>query len=118
MEIFLSFQNFNSRKKVTSGRVFFQWSRSILLSWCTNFLEQYFLWQFPLNFFDYNNILISVKNDAGHISVNTVRATVRATVRVTVRVLNLVIAARGNFTFNLILTVKTSLLGFSIPLTN
>ena len=31
--------------------------------------------QFPLNFFDFNNILISMKKDAEHISVNTVRAT-------------------------------------------
>ena len=31
--------------------------------------------QFPLNFFDFNNILISIKKDAEHISVNNVRAT-------------------------------------------
>ena len=35
-----------------------------MLSWCTYFLEQYFLCQFPLNFFDYNNILISMKKAA------------------------------------------------------
>ena len=33
----------------------------------------YFLCQFPLNFFDYNNILIFMKKDAEHISVNTVK---------------------------------------------
>ena len=31
------------------------------------------LCQLPLNFFDYNNILISTKKYAEHISVNTVR---------------------------------------------
>ena len=30
--------------------------------------------QFSLNFFDYNNILIFMKKDVEHISVNTVRA--------------------------------------------
>ena len=43
--------------------------------WCTNFLEQHFLCQFPMNLFDYNNILISMKKDTEHISVNTVRPT-------------------------------------------
>ena len=36
---------------------------------------QIFLFQFPLNLFDYNSTLISKKKYAEHISVNTVRAT-------------------------------------------
>ena len=39
------------------------------------FPKQYFLCQFPLNSFDYNNILISIKKNAEYISVNIVRAT-------------------------------------------
>ena len=46
-----------------------------MLSWLTNFLEQYFFCQFQLKSFDYNNILIYMKKDAEHISVNTMRAT-------------------------------------------
>ena len=72
VEFFLSFKNFKSHK----SRVLFQWPRFIKFSYdATNFLEQHFLCQFPLNFFDYNNILISMKKDVEHISVNTVRAT-------------------------------------------
>ena len=84
MEFFLSFRNFKSRKKMTE----FFFGGHALLSfhiWCKNFLEQYFLCPFPLNFFDYtflsltlhffDYILISMKKDAEHISVNTVRAT-------------------------------------------
>ena len=38
-------------------------------------MEQNFLCQFPLIFFDYDNILISMKKGVEHISANTVRAT-------------------------------------------
>ena len=79
----------------------------------------------PINFFDYNNILISTK-DAEHISVNTVRAifqlhtqcqkqpsrVFRHTVVLNIfgntggRVLILVITAREIFTFNPLTTAK------------
>ena len=51
------------------------WNKPELARRTKDFLEQYFLCQFPLNFLDYNNILISMKKDAEDISVNTVRTT-------------------------------------------
>ena len=68
MEFFFSISNFESSKKVTES--LFSGHASLC-----NFLEQYFLCQFQLNFFDYNNILIFMRKDAWHIPVNTVRAT-------------------------------------------
>ena len=76
-QFFLSFRSFKSREKVTES--FF--SNHASLSFQS--LEQYFLCQFPLNFFDFFlwlNIsftihFISMKKDAEHISVNIVRAT-------------------------------------------
>ena len=37
---------------------------SIPISLYTNFVEDHFLCKFPGNFSDYNNILITMKNDA------------------------------------------------------
>ena len=34
-----------------------------MLSWCINFLQWYFLCQFPGNFFDFNNTLINIKKN-------------------------------------------------------
>ena len=73
MKFFLSFKSFKSRKKVMES--FFSGYASLSFHKIHNFLEQYFLRQLPLNFFDNNNILISMKKDAEHISVNTVGAT-------------------------------------------
>ena len=73
VEFFLSFRSFKSREKWL--RLFLVVMLPSAFIWCTNFLEQHFLGQFPLNFFDYNNILISMKKDAEQISVNTVKAT-------------------------------------------
>ena len=66
IESFFNIKNFKSRKKVTE--FFFQWSRFIMLSWLSNFLEQYFFCQFQLKSFDCNNILIYMKKDAEDIS--------------------------------------------------
>ena len=98
----------------------------------------YFLCQFPLNFFDYNNILIFMKKDAEHISVNAVKTfsyytnngftCIMSEAAVTsfpsysfsehFRKYPWKITACGNFTFNWILTLKTSLLCLLIQLTN
>ena len=73
MEFLLSFKSFKSHKKVTES--FFSGHISLSFHVIHNFLEQHFICQFPLNFFDYNNILISMKKNVENISVNTVRAT-------------------------------------------
>ena len=70
MQRFFSMNNFKSHKKVTES-----FSSGHAQVWRSNFLEQCFLCQYPLNIFDYNNILVSMKKDSVHISVNTVRAT-------------------------------------------
>ena len=75
MEVFFSFKSLNNRKKVTES--FFQLLRYIAT------LSSHMMQKFPETIFSlslvtshgYNNILISMKKDAGHISVNTVRAT-------------------------------------------
>ena len=73
MEFFLSFKSFKSRKKVTKS--FFSGHTSLNFHIMHTFPGTIFFCHFPLNFFEYNNILISMKKDAEHISVNTVRAT-------------------------------------------
>ena len=68
MEFFQSFKCFKSRKKFTgslfSGHALFP--RTIF---------DYIGTTFDQHFFDYNNILISMKKDEEHIAVNTARAT-------------------------------------------
>ena len=128
MELFLSFRSFKSCKEVTE--LFFSDHAFLSFIWCINFLEQYFLCQFPLNFFDYTflsltvflwlYILISMKKDADHISaINGFpyimpEAAVRSFPWYTVqnifgntgrRALKLVMTACGNFTFNWIFCV-------------
>ena len=73
MEFFLSFKSFKSSKKVIES--FFSGHALISFYVTHNFLEQYFLCQFLLNFFDDKNILICMEKDAEHISVNTLGAT-------------------------------------------
>ena len=86
MESFFGIKNFKSRR---SDGVFFsilnplwvvrQWSTplsghaSLSFSMIHKFPGTKF--SLSVNFFDYNNILISMKKDAEHISVNTVGAT-------------------------------------------
>ena len=108
MNIFLGFKSFTSRKRVPES--FFSGHASLSSHMMQNFLKQCFLCHFLLNFFDFNNILISMKEDAVHISVNTVNTSGR--------VLMLVMTACGKFTFNWILIVRTLLLSLPIQLSN
>ena len=73
MEFFLNLKSFKRGKKEMES--FFSGHSSLSFHIIHDFLGQYFLCQFPLNFFDDNNILIFMKKDAEYISVNTVGAT-------------------------------------------
>ena len=81
MKFFLSFRSFKSREKVTES--FFSNHASLSFHMMHKFLEQYFLCQFPLNFFyfflwlniSFTIHFIFMKKDAEHILVNIVRAT-------------------------------------------
>ena len=57
MEFLLRFKSFKSCKKVT---VLFQWPCFIKLSYDAQISWNNIFCQFPLNFFDYNSILISI----------------------------------------------------------
>ena len=66
----MSFRTFKSRKKVTES--FFSGHGSLSFHMIHKFPGTRFSLSVPLNFFDYNNILISMKKDVEYISVNTV----------------------------------------------
>ena len=70
VEFSLSFKSFKSRL-----RVFFSGHASLSFDMMIKFPGTTFSLSVPTEFFDYNNILISMKKGVGHISVNTVRAT-------------------------------------------
>ena len=72
-EFYLSFKSFKSRKKMTKSFS----SGHALLSFhmMQKFPGTTFSLPVPTDFFLYNIILISMKKDVEHISVNTVRAT-------------------------------------------
>ena len=75
LEFFLSFKSFKSRKKVTES--FFSGQASLSFHMMHKFPGTTFDYigaTFEEHFFDYNNILIPMKKDVEHISVNTVRA--------------------------------------------
>ena len=72
VEFFLSFKSFKSCKKMTES--FFSGHASLNFHMMCKFPLTNFFSQFPLNFFNYNSILISMKKGVDHISINTVRA--------------------------------------------
>ena len=77
MEFFLSFRSFKSGKKVTES--FFSGHTSLSFHMMQKFQGTIFSLSVPTDFFYYTFfwvcILISVKKDAEHISVNTVKPT-------------------------------------------
>ena len=69
MEFFLSFKSFQSRKKVTES--FFSGHASLFFHKMHKLPGTIFSLSVATAFFYYNNILISMKKDPEHISVNT-----------------------------------------------
>ena len=87
-------------------RVLLQWSCLLSFHMMIKFSGTTFSLSVPMNFFDYNNILISMKKGIEHISVNTVRTIflLRGAVQNIFgntggRVLMLAMTACGNFAF-------------------
>ena len=72
MEFLLSFKSFKNRKKLSES--FLSGHASLSFHMMYKFPGTTFS-QFPLNFFDFNNILISMKKNVEHALVNTVKAT-------------------------------------------
>ena len=76
MEFFLSFKSFKNRKKLTES--FLSGHTSLSFHMAHKFpgaTFDYIGTTFEQHFFDYNNILISMKKKVEHISVNNVKAT-------------------------------------------
>ena len=127
MEFLLRFKSFKSCKKVT---VLFQWSCFIKLSYDAQISWNNIFCQFPLNFFDYNSILISIliairRFHTAHINLHgqsyfptmqingftcimskfSIIQLYRTFSEIPTRVIMLVMTAYGNFTFNWIFYV-------------